>query len=442
MSATEELQPINISLAELLRLIMMSYNNPLEHGQYLQLKYGNAVMVKFGRFKYVHLFGPDANRLMLLNQGNVFSSKKAWDHIIGRIIPNGLMLRDGEDHRSHRRIMQEGFKHEALQRYCLAMAPQIQQSIGQWQHRESTKLCAYPMFKSMTLELAATVFLGMPLGENHSKFSQAFNTTVAASMPRVPIPFPGNLLWRGIRARKILCELFLAQVSTKRVNVGTDMFSLLCKAHDEQGKQYTDQEIVDHIIFLMIAAHDTTTSTLTSMTYVLAKYPQWQERLYREFQSLNVDRLEYTQLSELTETNWVIKEVLRMYPPLSTLPRYSLRAFDFEGKRIPADVLVATYPIHTHYQAEYWRHPQTFDPLRFSDERAEHKQHPYSWAPFGGGAHMCIGLHFAQMQIKLVIFEMLKNYRWSVADDYSMPVQQSPISKPRDGLPITIYSRV
>jgi cytochrome P450 len=136
-----------------------------------------------------------------------------------------------------------------------------------------------------------------------------------------------------------------------------------------------------------------------------------------------------------------MKEALRMYPPLSTLPKYSLKSFEFEGLRIPAGAMVAPYPIHTHYMEEYWSEPLKFDPLRFSAGRAEHKNHPYCWVPFSGGAHMCIGLHFAVMQIKVVMFEMLRQYRWSVPDNYTMAVQQSPISKPRDGLPVYLKPR-
>ena len=92
-----ELQPIKAGLFETLRLIRQSYKDPLKHAQYLQQTYGNAVMQKVGRIKYVNLFGADANRLALLNQDQVFSNKKAWDFIIGRIFPNGLMLRDGDE---------------------------------------------------------------------------------------------------------------------------------------------------------------------------------------------------------------------------------------------------------------------------------------------------------------------------------------------------------
>ena len=439
--ATRELRPIKVGFLETLRLVRKSYTNPLEHARDMQARYGNAVMQKLARRTIVHLFGADAHRLALVNDGQVFSNKKAWDQIIGRIFPNGLMLRDGDDHRYHRRLMQAGFKSGAMQRYLLEMEPQVQQAVADWPVSPGQPLLAFPTFKTMTLDLAATIFLGMDLGDDSTRLNNAFEATVAASMPMVPLAIPGTILWQGIRAREFMCQYFREQLPAKRQGEGSDMFSLLCNATDEDGNRYTDQEVIDHMIFLMMAAHDTTTSTLTSMTYALARHPEWQQRLLEEVESLGVEHLRYEDLDRLEQTEWVMKEALRMYPPLSTLPKYSVAPFEFEGLRIPADAIVITYPIHTHYMEEYWTEPQRFDPMRFSSERAEHKRDPYCWVPFSGGAHMCIGLHFAIMQIKLVMFEMLRRYRWSLPEGYDMPVQQSPISKPRDGLPVYFEPR-
>jgi len=439
--AKERLQPIRVGFFETLRLVIKSYTYPREHAQELQARFGNAVMQKMARRTFVHLFGADAHRLALINEGQVFSNKKAWDQIIGRIFPNGLMLRDGDDHRYHRRLMQAGFKSAAMQRYLVKMEPQVQQAVGAWPVVPGQPLQAFPAFKQMTLDLAASVFLGMDLGDEATKLNDAFEATVAASMPKVPLAIPGTILWRGIRAREYMCQYFRKQLPEKRSREGTDMFSLLCNATDEDGNRYTDQEVIDHMNFLMMAAHDTTTSTLTSMTYALARYPEWQQRLLEEVDALGVEHLRYEDLDRLVETEWVMKEALRMYPPLSTLPKYSVAPFEFEGLQMPADAIVITYPIHTHYMEEYWSAPNTFDPERFSDERAEHKRHAYCWVPFSGGARMCIGLHFAIMQIKLVMFEMLRRYRWSVPEGYEMPVQQSPISKPHDGLPVYFERR-
>ncbi len=440
-SAPVELQAIKPGLFENIRLIRKSYVNPLRHAQELQHHYGNAVMQKFAGKTIVHLYGAEAHRLALVNEGQVFSNKEAWDLIIGRIFPNGLMLRDGDDHRYHRRLMQAGFKNKAMQRYLLEMEPRVQQAIASWSLNPGRPMLVFPAIKNLTLDLAASIFLGMDLGEEASRINKAFEATVAASMPRIPLAVPGTVLWRGIRARNYMCEYFQRQLPAKRSGNGTDMFSLLCGATDEEGNQYTDQEVIDHMIFLMMAAHDTTTSALTSMTYALARHPEWQQRLRQESESLDVEHLRYEDLERMEQTEWVLKEALRMYPPLSTLPKYSLKPFEFEGRKIPAGALVITYPIHTHHMAAYWSEPERFDPLRFSEERAEHKNHPYCWVPFSGGAHMCIGLHFAIMQVKLVMFEMLRQYSWSVPESYVMPVQQSPISKPRDGLPVYFEAR-
>ena len=440
-NATQELQPIKLGPLETLRLIRKNYSDPLGHAQEMHDRFGNAVMRKFGRFTFVNLYGADAHRLTLINEGQVFSNKKAWDMIIGRIFPNGLMLRDGDDHRYHRRLMQAGFKSHAMQRYLTEMEPQVRKAVSEWPISPDKPLLAFPTFKTMTLDLAASIFLGMDLGEEASRINGAFETTVAASMPKIPWAVPGTLLWRGIRAREYMVEYFRKQLPKKRGADGTDMFSILCNATDEDGNQYTDQEVIDHMIFLMMAAHDTTTSTLTSMTYALARHPEWQERLFEEVESLATDHLRYEDLEKMEQTEWVMKEALRMYPPLSTLPKYSVAPFEFEGHTIPARSMVATYPIHTHYMPEYWTNPTDFDPTRFSAERAEQKHHAYCWVPFSGGAHMCIGLHFAIMQIKLVMFEMLRQYRWSVPHGYAMPVQQSPISKPRDQLPVSFEKR-
>ena len=440
-NAPQELRPIKVGFLETLRLVRKSYTNPLEHAQEMQARYGNAVMQKLARRTIVHLFGADAHRLALVNEGQVFSNKKAWDQIIGRIFPNGLMLRDGDDHRYHRRLMQAGFKSGAMQRYLLEMEPQVQKAVADWPVSPGQPLLAFPTFKKMTLDLAATIFLGMDLGDEATRLNDTFEATVAASMPKIPLAIPGTILWRGIRAREYMCQYFREQLPAKRQGEGSDMFSLLCNATDEDGNRYTDQEVIDHMIFLMMAAHDTTTSTLTSMTYALARHPEWQQRLLEEVESLGVEHLRYEDLDRMEQTEWVMKEALRMYPPLSTLPKYSLAPFDFENVRVPAGAIVITYPIHTHYMGAYWSEPKRFDPPRFSNERAEHKRHPYCWVPFSGGAHMCIGLHFAIMQIKLVMFEMLRRYRWSLPAGYDMPVQQSPISKPRDGLPVYFEPR-
>jgi cytochrome P450 len=190
------------------------------------------------------------------------------------------------------------------------------------------------------------------------------------------------------------------------------------------------------MIFLMMAAHDTTTSTLTSMTYELARHPEWQERIRDEARAIGKPWLGFEELDRAVALGWAMRETLRRYPPLPVIPRVAGADFPFEGYRIEAGTMVVVSPIFTHHMPEWWPSPFLWDPERFSPERAEDERHTHSWIPFGGGPHHCIGLRFAELQVKAVLHQLVLRYRWSVEPGYQMPVQQAPISKPRDGLPV------
>jgi cytochrome P450 len=192
------------------------------------------------------------------------------------------------------------------------------------------------------------------------------------------------------------------------------------------------------MIFLMMAAHDTTTSTLTTLMYLLARHPEWQERLRAEAHALGKPHLEHDDLEKLTLLGCTLREALRMYPPLTSMPRMCTRDTEFQGHLLPGGTLVGVFPIHVHYMSSLWSEPRHFDPERFLPPRQEDKRHAFAWIPFGGGAHLCIGQHFATLQVKAILYQLLLHYRWSVPVDYQMPYQMVPIAKPRDGLPVTL----
>ena len=110
-----------------------------------------------------------------------------------------------------------------------------------------------------------------------------------------------------------------------------------------------------------------------------------------------------------------MKETLRRYPPLPVIPRVALRDFEWAGFRVPAGAMVVVSPIHTHHMAEWWPEPSRFDPERFTPARAEDEKHTHAWVPFGGGAHLCIGYRFAEVQVKSIMHQLLLRYRWSRA---------------------------
>ncbi|MBY0274613.1 cytochrome P450 [Candidatus Binatia bacterium] len=396
---------------------------------------GPIVAQHTGLFQMVNLFGPDANRFVLLDRDRIFSSRKPWMLIMGRIFPNGLLLRDGDEHKLHRKIMHEAFTTPALRNYLERMNPMIARGLDPWR---GEGFLAFRAFKELTLDIAASIFVGVALGPETRRMNGVFEDLVAASMSRLRLPIPGLEFQRGLRGRAFMIDYFRKLIPQRRAGNGDDMFSRLCRAQSEEGARFTDADVIDHMVFLMMAAHDTTTSTLTSMTYELARHPEWQERLRDESRALGKTAIDFDDLEKLPALGWVMKETLRRYPPLPVIPRIATNDFEWGGYRVKAGAMVVASPIHTHHMPEWWPEPQRFDPERFTPARAEDERHTHSWVPFGGGAHLCIGYRFAEVQVKSILHQMLLRHRWSAAADYRMPVQQAPISKPLDGLPLRL----
>jgi cytochrome P450 len=412
-------------------------NNALELTRRMHDRHGPVVSNGWGPMRNVSLFGPEANRFLLLDRDGIFSAQQSWELIMGRIFGGGLLLRDGSDHRHHRRIMREAFRPAALAEYGRRMNPRMERTVEAWTH-QGNRLHAFPAIKELALEMAFDIFIGVELGEDKDRLNHAFEAMVAAAMSILRLPIPGLEFQRGLEGKRLLSETFARLLPERRANPGGDMLSEFCRARSEEGDQLNDREIIDHTNFLMMAAHDTTTSTLTSLVYLLARHPEWQERVREESLAFDEPWVTYENQDRLETLTHCIHETLRLYPPLSTIPRVATRDFEYEGFAISQGSLVTIYPIHTHRMPEWWTDPERFDPDRFSLGRQEHRRHTHLWIPFGGGAHMCLGLRFAELQTRCLIHQLVRRVRWEIPDGYRMPVQEAPISKPRDGLPIRL----
>lgn len=423
---------------ESLRIALEYRHRTLDLLRGLSARHGRAALQSTGLGpSLASLFGPEANRFVLLDVERQLSAKRAWDFIMGRVFANGLLLRDGADHRQHRRTMQSAFHQNALRSYVERMNAPIAQVVDRWED-QAEGFQAFPAFKALTLELACSIFLGVDLGSETARLNRAFEDTVAASMSFVRLRIPGLEFDRGMRGREFMMDLFGSMVPARRHGDGEDMFSRLCRAESEEGDRFDDGEIVDHVIFLMMAAHDTTTSSLSSLLYELGRATDWQDRVREEVSTARFAEPGFDDLMGLDLGDRVMKETLRLHPPLSTIPRVAERECAFDGFRIPSGAMVAVYPLHTHHMEEWWSDPFAFDPDRFAPGRAEHERHPYLFVPFGGGAHMCIGYRFAELQIKAILCALLRRYRWRLPEGYRLPEQQAPIAKPTDGLPIRL----
>jgi cytochrome P450 len=410
--------------------------DPLGLAQRRYAQYGPVSWGKVLGKRMVALYGPEAAEAVLVNRDKAFANGPAWSFFIGPFFYRGIMLMDFEEHLHHRRIMQQAFSRDRLRSYQKAMSPSITRGLDSWQPGDFKVL---PNFKQLTLDLAMDVFMGVELDRAQAdRINKAFIDAVRAGLSIIRYPVPGGRWRRGLQARRTLEAFFNEHLPAKRADGGDDLFAALCQAETDDGHRFSDEDIVSHMIFVLMAAHDTSTITMTTMAYYLAKHPEWQERVREESRALGKETLDFEDLDRLVSLDLVMKECLRLVAPVPGLPRETVKDTSVLGYHVPAGTMVTISPNVNHHIADYWPDPDRFDPERFSADRREDKIHQYAWEPFGGGVHKCIGLHFGGMEVKSVMHQVLLRYRWTVPAEYEWPLDMSTLPVPKDGLPVRL----
>jgi cytochrome P450 len=392
-------------------------------------------MQAFG-IKFVMALGPDATQAVLVNKDKAFS-QTGWEYFIGPFFRRGLMLLDFDEHLYHRRIMQEAFTRTRLDGYLQRADLLVRNDIKRWP--ASGTIYAYPTLKRLSLDVATDIFMGASVGADDARLQRAFIDSVRAGTALVRYPIRGGRWQRGLAGRRVLEDYFRTRLPEKRVADSDDLFSALCHVRSDDGEAFTDDDIVNHMIFLMMAAHDTSTITVSAVLAALAAHPEWQDRA-RE-QSMAIDgELTLDSLDRLDVLDLVIKEALRLVAPVPSLARKTVKDTELLGHFIPAGTQISVSPWFSHYMPEIWSEPMQFDPERFAPPRQEDKQHRYAWVPFGGGAHKCIGMYFGTQEVKTIMHHLLRSYRWSTPPGYEVPWDLVALPMPGDGLPLTLHS--
>lgn len=378
---------------------------------------------------------PDAVGEVLLNKEKSFANGPGWSFFIGPFFERGLMLLDFEEHHRHRHIMQQAFVRPRLEGYLASMHGVIAETVGAWR---PGRMLFHPEVRSLGLEIAVRTFMGAPPGPESKRVMHDFETCVRAGTAMVRAAVPGTRWARGLAARRRLETYLAPRITEARSSEGDDLLHALCHITGEEGEAFTDRDVRDHMIFLLMAAHDTTTTTLTTMVHELARHPQWQERCREESQALGTATPTLAELDELHSLDLVMKEAMRLVAPVPALARRAVRDTHLLGHFVPEGSLVTIPVQHLHSRAELWPDPERFDPERFAPDRREDQVHRYAYVPFGGGVHKCIGMFFAAAEAKAVLHRMLLDHSWSVPPGYSMPLDRVALPKPKDGLPITL----
>jgi cytochrome P450 len=401
------------------------------------VKYGGVFWSNAFGVKLVWVMSPEAVQQVLTNKEKIYS-QTGWEYFLGPFFTRGLMLLDGQEHLLHRRIMQEAFTRTRLESYLTQINDLIEDTLPSWQVDEP--MLMFPAIKQLSLDIATKIFMGSEPSSDADRLTQAFIDTVRAGTGLVRVRVPGlPLRWsRGIAGRKVLEDYFRALIAQKRASQDKDLFAALTHVETEDGQRFSDDDIVNHMIFLMMAAHDTSTITASSMAYYLAKNPAMQERARAESTAIAGMPLDLGVLEKLETLDLIFNEAMRLVAPVPALVRKTTADTELGGQYLPAGSYVAVVPGALHRLPDRWTEPDTFDPDRFAEPRREDKSDRFAHAPFGGGAHKCIGMAFGSAEVKSLLHQLLLHYQLEVPADYEVEWDHTSLAVPTDGIPVRL----
>ncbi len=388
----------------------------------------------------VYLVGPEANRFVLVNNRQKFSNFIGWSSVffVVRLLGHGLLSMDGEEHDSHRKMMNPAFTISYMGRYLPLMNRIIRKQAEGW--LQAGEIDVYEEARKVTFEVAAQALTSLNEGEEIERFRMLFWSILMA--PGVATS-DEDFYARLDLLHKELHELLLPKIEERRRQPTDDIFGLLVQARDENGNAMSDEQLIAHINILLVAGHETSTSLVAWLFYLLNRHPDYTQRILQEQEAILGARREPTleDVKRMKVLENALSEAERLYPPVANGPRGVVEDFEFHGYHVPAGAMAFYSIVGSHMIPSIFTNPDTFDPDRFAPPREEHKKNPYALVGFGGGPRICIGINFAQVEIKAIVSHILRNYTLELVPGQEIHQVYGVTGAPLNGIRMRVSAR-
>jgi cytochrome P450 len=402
-------------------------------------KYGKVYQTSvFGR-PTVMMVGSEANTFLFRNENKYVVSTwpKSTKVLLGQ---TSLAVNNGSFHTSRRKLLYEAFQPRALASYIPTMEQITNEYLQKWEQMGT--LTWYPELRNYTFDIASNLFIGTD-GGSQTPIGHYFEDW-CAGLFTIPISLPWTKFGKALKARQKLLES-LEQIIIQRQQAdhpGTDALGLLISAEDEVGNSLSLEELKDQVLLLLFAGHETLTSAIASFCLLIAQHPEVLQKLREEQASLKITGTPTLEdLKNMTYLEQVIKEVMRIIPPVGGGFREVVETFEFGGYRIPKGWVIQYQIAQTHNDEELYPESDRFNPERFAPNQAADKQASFGYIPFGGGLRECLGKEFARLEMRLFASKLLQNYQWELLPNQNLELVTVPTPHPRDGLKVKFSCR-
>ena len=397
-------------------------------------EHGDVVYFEVLGQPFYQLNDPKDIRHVLVDNNENYTKGSFLTEQFGEFLGNGLLLNEGDDWRRQRHLVQGAFDPDRISTYAEMMTDHTERLLDSWQ--SGTPRDIHSDMSQLTLEIAASALLDVDIRGESSELRSAFHDiteefrkrTARPIAPPQWVPTPRNRRYRDALDR--VNEVIYDIIEQRRAEPGDGVVSTLLEASSESDGTLTDKQLRDEVVTLLFAGHETTAIALTFTWYLLATHPKQEEAMVAELDEqlggrpptmADVPRLEYSRK--------VIKESLRLYPPVFGILREPVRDDRIGGYQIPAGVTVAMNQIVVHHDPRYFDDPKAFTPERWS-KSFEESLPRFAYFPFGGGPRRCIGEQFAMLEATLVCATIARSHHLELLSDPNLTLKPSVTTRP------------
>lgn len=401
---------------------------------------------------------PELMKAVLLDQADAFHKSSFQYRLLKPAAGEGLLTSEGEHWRFQRRAAAPAFRIDALRALTPAFVTAADDAVARLAaHGRDTPIDVAAEMQRATLDvIVETILGGSDPGFRHDIVASAITDYVESlghpdvlDILGVPPWIPRPRDRKGPRAAAALKQAAVDAIARRRASRDDrkDLLGLLLAARDpETGKGLSDDELRDNVVTFIGAGHETTALALSYALYLIANTPDVQDRLLAEVQAVCGDApIDAAMIDGLVFHDQVIREAMRLYPPVSLIDRVAIRDVvlhdpvvgDVRVKKNEI-VLLMVYAMHRH-EAQ-WTRPEAFDPDRFSPERSQ-ARHKFQFMPFGGGPRICIGMKFAYMEATAILAALVRELRFHPNPAHRVQPNIRITLRPEGGMPLFVERR-
>jgi cytochrome P450 len=363
---------------------------------------------------------------------------------MGHFLGKGLLTTHGEAWRTQRRLIQTGFKDLGM--LCSIMQDSLAESLRDFDRQIRVgSVDVYSHLMKMTFAMVARSLFGARLKEEDINLVSRTICTVQEFIVRQTLQ-PYLNPWFAVSGelrkhenmRTHADAVLLEYIKQRRHEPpGHDLLQTLMDARYSDGEGMSDELVLSESMQLLVAGHETSSNALSWIFYLLSTRPDCLERVRQEFYSvLGEAPLSHADVLKFEFTTQVIHEALRLYPPFWMIDRMAVADDQVGNMVIPRGSMVIVFVYGAHHASRYWQNPEVFDPERFTKEEMKGRT-PFTFLPFGGGPRVCIGQHYAMLQILMILSELIRRYDFELVPGQTIEPRPMVILRPRHGIRMT-----